>query len=53
MLAVHNTAVRRVGLGPLTDNLYRLYIPLQQLATASFLVRPPVVETTMVVNGLV
>jgi hypothetical protein len=37
MWAVHNTAVRSVGLGSLSDNLYRICIPLQQLATASFL----------------
>lgn len=39
MWAVHNSAVRSVGLGRLTDNLYRVCIPLNQLATATFMVR--------------
>lgn len=39
MWAIHNTTVRSLGLGRVTDNLYRLCIPLEQLATASFLVR--------------
>jgi hypothetical protein len=39
MWAVHNSAVRSVGLGRLTDNLYRICIPLNQLATATFMVR--------------
>jgi hypothetical protein len=39
MWAVHNAAVRSVGLGRLTDNLYRICIPLNQLATATFMVR--------------
>jgi hypothetical protein len=38
MWAVHNSAVRSVGLGRLTDNLYRICIPLNQLATATFMV---------------
>jgi hypothetical protein len=38
MWAVHNAAVRSVGLGRLTDALYRACIPLEQLATASFMV---------------
>ncbi|KAF6252624.1 hypothetical protein COO60DRAFT_1704191 [Scenedesmus sp. NREL 46B-D3] len=37
MWAIHNSAVRSVGLGQLTDNLYRVCIPLNQLATASFM----------------
>lgn len=39
MWAVHNAAVRSLGYGSLTDNLYRICIPLNQLATASFMVR--------------
>lgn len=38
MWAGHNRAVRTVGYGPLTDTLYRICIPLYQLAMASFMV---------------
>lgn len=38
MWAAHNSAVRSLGYGPTTDTLYRICIPLYQLAMASFMV---------------
>ncbi len=38
MWAAHNSAVRSVGYGATTDVLYRICIPLYQLAMASFMV---------------
>lgn len=39
MWTAHNRAVRSEGYGPLTDTLYRICIPLYQVAMASFMVR--------------
>lgn len=44
MWAVHNAAVRSSGYGPTTDTLYRICIPLYQLAMASFMVSRVVVR---------
>lgn len=38
MWAAHNSAVRTVGYGPTTDTLYRICIPLYQLAMSTFMV---------------
>lgn len=43
MWALHNNAVRTVGYGATTDTLYRICIPLYQLAMATFMVREGVV----------
>lgn len=39
MWAAHNGAVRALGYGATTDTLYRICIPLYQLAMSSFMVR--------------
>lgn len=39
MWALHNSAVRSMGYGTTTDVLYRICIPLYQLAMSSFMVR--------------
>jgi hypothetical protein len=38
MWAAHNSAARSMGYGATTDTLYRICIPLYQLAMASFMV---------------